>query len=170
MGEPAREEVTAACGTRVAAPSEGDLARDPRGAPAESDLAVGADKVIEFPEGLVGFPAARRFVLLEPHRPAGPLRWLLCLDDPELGFAVAEAKALFPDYHLDPALVAGAVGAEGEEAVVLVVLTIPRGPGQMTANLLAPLVIGARSRRGRQVIVDNGLYSTRHPVFARPAG
>jgi flagellar assembly factor FliW len=38
------------------------------------------------------------------------------------------------------------------------------GDGLITANLLGPLVINPRTRRGRQLVLTESGYSTRHPV------
>jgi flagellar assembly factor FliW len=49
---------------------------------------------------------------------------------------------------------------------VLTTVSIPSGnPHAMTANLLAPLVINTESRIGRQVILDDERYHTRHPIL-----
>jgi flagellar assembly factor FliW len=39
------------------------------------------------------------------------------------------------------------------------------GQAAMTANLLAPIVINGNARRGRQVILDDERYTTRHPIL-----
>jgi flagellar assembly factor FliW len=40
---------------------------------------------------------------------------------------------------------------------------------QLTANLLGPLVIGAHSRLGRQLVLSDKRYGTRHPLLRLPA-
>ena len=55
------------------------------------DFEVAADRVLHFPEGLIGFPRARRFVILD-HRPGSPFKWMLCLEQPEVAFAVVEPE------------------------------------------------------------------------------
>ena len=124
---------------------------------------VAAERVVHFAEGLIGFPAARRFVLLEPECPDSPFRCLVCLDTPELGFVVCEPRALWPGYATDLPLPAA---AEAGDVAVLAIVTVPVDPRQMTANLLAPLVIDSRTRSGQQVVLDTGRYSTRHPILA----
>jgi flagellar assembly factor FliW len=123
--------------------------------------AVPAERVILFPEGLIGMPDAQRFALMEPSRPESPFRQLLCLDLPELGFVVCDPEDLWPGYggHLPP--------YEGgrENLAAMVLVTVPTNPKEMTANLLAPLVVDARTRVGRQIVLDAGRLSTRHPIF-----
>jgi len=57
-----------------------------------------------------------------------------------------------------------------QEAEVLTTVTVRRTPPEVTANLLGPLVIGARTRRAAQVVQDGDRYSTRQPLPTRPAG
>jgi flagellar assembly factor FliW len=52
------------------------------------------------------------------------------------------------------------------ELSVFVIVTIPAGnPGAMTANLLGPLVVNPRSRRAKQLVLDDRLYSHRYRVL-----
>jgi flagellar assembly factor FliW len=128
------------------------------------DYHVPADRLLSFPEGLIGFPEARRFALLEPGRPGSPFRCLLCLDDPELGFVVCDPTTLWPGYAADlPPPEAGRV----EDLAVLAIVTVPSNAQEMTINLMAPLVIDCGSRTGRQHVLDTGHYSTRHPLLRR---
>jgi len=123
--------------------------------------AVPGERVLVFPEGLIGMPDARRFALMEPSRPGSPFRQLLCIDLPELGFVVCDPEELWPGYgaHLPP--------YEGgrENLAAMVLVTVPANPKEMTANLLAPLVVDPRTRVGRQIVLDAGRLSTRHPIF-----
>jgi flagellar assembly factor FliW len=153
MGEPAREAVAGG----GPAPSEPLTVRSGR----FGDFQVAADRVITVPDGLIGFPEARRFALLEADRPGSPFRRLLCIDLPDLCFVVCDPVTLFAGYR--EALPA----YEGGEANlgVLAIVTVPRNPYEMTANLLAPLVVDCRSRVGRQIVLDTGRFSTRHPLL-----
>jgi flagellar assembly factor FliW len=123
-------------------------------------VSVPAGAILLFPEGLVGFPAYQRFAVLD-HRPESPFRWLLCLDDPELAFAVIDPADFFMGYDADMV-----IGAAGVRAVVLAIVTIPRGrPNAVSANLMAPVVVNLETRTARQVILDETVYSTRHPLL-----
>jgi flagellar assembly factor FliW len=122
---------------------------------------VPAERVLAFPEGLIGFPAARRFALLDPPRAGSPFRQLLCLDDPELGFVVCDPEALWPGYGASLPPSSGAP----EDQAVLALVTVPADAREMTANLMAPLVVDCRARVGRQVVLDVGRFSTRHPLL-----
>ena len=56
------------------------------------DVTVGADTLLHFPRGIVGFPDARRFVFLHAGEAQGPIYWLQSVDDPSLAFLVCELE------------------------------------------------------------------------------
>jgi len=133
------------------------------------DFTVPEDRVLNLPDGLIGFPQCCRFVIMEHPRPS-LLRWLLCLDEPDLAFAVADPLDFFPEYKVWPHEELEELGLErAEDLAVLTIITVPSDPSAMSANLMAPVVINAGTRVARQIIIDNGLYSTRHPLLASPA-
>jgi flagellar assembly factor FliW len=142
----------------------------PASAPADRPAlqAIAEDRILVFPDGLVGFPDARRFALFEPSRPGSPFRHLVSIDRPELGFVVCAASEFWPAYAAE---VLRATPLSGE-VVVLAIVTVPANPYDMTANLMAPLVIDCASRRAWQIVLDTGRWSTRHPLMpsadARP--
>ena len=50
--------------------------------------------------------------------------------------------------------------------LVFAIVTVPRkNPRSMTANLLGPLVINPLTRQGKQVIVTDEHYTTRHSIM-----
>ncbi len=127
---------------------------------------VPEDRILEFPDGLIGFPRCHRFALLEPQRDGSPFRYMLCIDAPDLGFVVCDPEAFCPGY-----VAAVPRPAElGEDVGVLAIVTVPAEPRDMTANLLAPLVVDCATRVGRQIVLEGGGFSTRHRLLpAAPA-
>ena len=128
-------------------------------------LQVAEDSCIRFPEGLLGFAGDRRFVLL-PATEDG-IFWLQCLEDGALIFLVVDPFRHFPDYAVE-------VPEEPESADqvgVFTIVTLPGMDGQLpTTNLQGPLIIDFRSRSGRQQIIQNGSWTTKHPVHLLGAG
>ena len=116
---------------------------------------------VDIPEGLPGFEQNKKFCLLE-HSPAGPLKWLQSVEDPDLAFIVADPRDFFPGYRLDLTRADLEILAldSPRQASVLVMVHIPRDPAQMTCNLLAPLVVNPRTRLGAQVEVRTAGYSS----------
>lgn len=125
---------------------------------------VPADRVLTFPQGLIGFPEASRFVILD-HRPGSPFRWMLSLDDPELGFAVANPGELVAGYEPPLELACRLLQAPAEHVALFVIVTIPSDPTAMTVNLMAPVVVDMRTRRARQIVLEGTKLDPRHPVL-----
>ena len=131
------------------------------------DLEVPADSVIEFPAGIIGFPSAKSFIMLE-HKP--PFSWLQSTQDPDLAFVVVDGFEFGQQFDVKPP-----VGdrdtdfREDDEYAILIIVTVRPDPRMTTANLKAPLFVNMRNRRGLQVIFDDPRYSTRFPLWSDEA-
>jgi flagellar assembly factor FliW len=130
------------------------------------ELEVNQDDVITFPQGLPAFEQLRKFVIID-HQPDSPFHFLQSLEEGSLTFVVAEPLTFFPWYQIKLAKrdLADVGVEEEEEAVVLVIVTIPENPKEMTANLQAPLVINGNRKLAKQVILSDSDYITRHLLF-----
>lgn len=121
-----------------------------------------------FPEGIIGFEHRKRFALVEKSD-GSPFRWLVSLEDSNLAFVVVIPTEFMNDYRLElPPAVVEKLGMkdQGEpDVVVLAIVTVPRNPAEMTANLRGPVVINVERRLGYQVIVDRDTYSSRHEIL-----
>jgi flagellar assembly factor FliW len=126
---------------------------------------VSGEQLLHFPQGMIGLPEARRYVILD-HRPGSPFKWMLCLDDPELGFAVANPYELVADYRGPVELAARLLGTTPEEIAVFVVVTIPTDPTQMTVNLMAPVAVDLRTRTARQIVLEDARHPHAYPLLA----
>ncbi len=123
-------------------------------------------KIIFFTSGILGFPEAKRYVLI-PHREDSPFFWLQAVDVPELAFVVVDPKLFFPDY--DPELPLEAKKElhlrEGDELCFLTIVTIPKEkPEEMTVNLLGPIAVNVSRRLAKQVVLDSRRYPLREPL------
>jgi len=129
------------------------------------DIAAGA--VVDVPQGLVGFPQLKRYVVLD-HRPGSPFKWLLAVDDPELAFAVANPCELVAGYDPPLELAARLLETDAREVALLVIVTIPPDPTLMTVNLMAPVVVDLRTQRARQIVLDDPRCPPDYLVVRRP--
>lgn len=128
------------------------------------DLTVAVSTLIEFPSGLIGFPRAKSYLIIE-HKP--PFSWLHSADDPNLAFVVIDGFEFGQQYDLKPPI--GDKDCdfrEEDEFAILVIVTVRSDPRLTTANLKAPLFVNIRNRKGVQVIFDDPRYSTRFPLWA----
>ncbi len=133
-------------------------------------LEIEPASILTFPSGLLGFEELKRFVLLE--RPEiAPLEWLQSVENPQIVFTVIDPSVVFGDYH--PELTSEDWQAldlpEGAPVQVRVLVTVPKDPAEMTANLLGPLVISPERGKGRQVVLVNSEYPVRQRLLSEPA-
>ncbi len=133
------------------------------------DVAIDETRTLHFPEGLLGFPEQKDYVLLE-HKSDSPFFWLQSVDRPDLAFILTSPFLLDKDYlkNLSPNEETLFQCREGGGISVFALVTIPSGKvEEMTVNLLGPLVIEEETRIGRQVVIANAGYSHRHPFFSK---
>nr|WP_320132851.1 flagellar assembly protein FliW [uncultured Holophaga sp.] len=123
--------------------------------------------LLTFPRGLAGFPALRSFQLFEP-KGGYPLKFLQCVEEPEISFVCMDVAAIKIDYEVplgdDDAAFLGL--ERQEDALVLALVVVPEDPRGITANLAGPLVINSCTRQGLQVMLDSKRYPLQYPVFA----
>ena len=132
------------------------------------EIEIDERQAIHFPEGILGFPEYKDYILIE-HKPGSPFLWLQSLNSPDLAFITTNPFLIKKDYlenlsEMEKSL----FEKEGEnEIIVLSLVTIPHGKaGETTVNLLGPLVIDTKSRNAKQVILANSGYSHCHPMIS----
>jgi flagellar assembly factor FliW len=132
--------------------------------------------VVHFPAGLPAFESETRFVLIEQAETA-PVVFLQSLATPQLMFLALPARFVDPTYRLDLlpeerqvlGLEPGETEpVEGRDLISLAILTVRPGAA-VTANLLAPVVIGARSRRALQIVQPESGYRVDQPLSGAAA-
>ncbi|WP_060788342.1 flagellar assembly protein FliW [Geobacillus zalihae] len=132
-------------------------------------VAVKEEDIIRFPHGLPGFADEKRFVLLP--LADTPFVILQSVETPALGFVLIEPFSYFPSYEfeLDEATVEQLDIESERDVAVYVILTVADPFDNTTANLQAPVVINVRKRLGKQVILTNTPYKTKHRLFPEKA-
>ena len=95
-----------------------------------------------------------------------PMYELRSLEQPEVRFIVVVPGAYFSDYEIElDDHECGDLGlTDSADALVLVMLTVGRDAASTTANLLAPVVINARTRVAAQVILTGSDWPVRAPL------
>jgi flagellar assembly factor FliW len=114
-----------------------------------------AEKAIEFPLGLPGFPEHKKFVLNQLPEEK-PYAWLRSLDDPNLAFPIIEVYHLVPDYsfEVDDEDLAAIGMPQPQTCALFFILRIESDNGlKIHVNLKAPIVLNTAERKGRQVIL-----------------
>jgi len=124
--------------------------------------------VIQVPEGILGFPNDRRYVVLEHDTEDTPFKWLQSVDSRQLAFIVIDPRHILPDYRLefDEETVAEFGSIVPDAFIPMVIVNVPKDrPIEMTANLKAPIIVHETKRVGRQIILRTQDYSLTHRIF-----
>lgn len=104
--------------------------------------------------------------VLDPIEGAVGLFRMTSADEPSLRLFVLDAPTHLPEY--DPQLPAAQrteIGLDESESPEVLVVVTP-APGASTVNLLAPIVVNARTGGCQQVILANSTFSHRTPLGA----
>lgn len=128
-------------------------------------LDVEEKQIIEFPDGLYGFEKETRFTFL-PFNPnvESPMEWMQSVQSPHLAFVITDPYLYVPDYKLKLLTEDKTkIGLEQDESFLTrSIVTIPENYTEMTANLVAPLVINSKKGLGKQFVLTSMEYDTRH--------
>jgi len=132
---------------------------------ASSHTAVVPDSetLIVFPNGLVGQPDWKRFVLMTPEAD-GTIQLLQSVEQAELALMVTNPLQIIANYNVPLSRDERAVLELEADEQPTVLCTISIHSNLITTNLVGPLVVNSRNGLGTQVVVIDSPYSTRHPV------
>ncbi len=135
------------------------------GRPAKGLDPIGQEHVLTFEDGIPGFPRSRRFVLVEVAEDSA-FQLLRSVDEPDVALVVTVPWLFFPDYAPELSeLERTSLGIErSEDAIVFCSVTLDPDHDTVYLNLLAPFVVNATTRRGRQIILLDSGYPVRAPV------
>ncbi len=125
---------------------------------------VDPDRLITLPKGMLGFPLHRKFALIATND-ANSFYWFQSVTEPALAFVVCDPTMFVPDYQIvlkgDDQELLGVAGLE--ELTVLVVCN--KVDDLLTGNLQGPLAINPLTRTGKQLVLSEKRWSTRHPLL-----
>lgn len=119
---------------------------------------------VNFPSGLFGFESIKDYVLIDAERQ--PFYWLQSMEIEHIAFILINPFLFRPDYELDidDDLVREIGIKNPEDALIFSIVTIPP-TGPMTANLQGPLIINRDARIGKQGILTDPRWKTKHDIM-----
>ncbi|MBN2376813.1 MAG: flagellar assembly protein FliW [Sedimentisphaerales bacterium] len=127
-------------------------------------IEVDQSRLLKFPTGVLGFPDITEYALLQTND-EGNFFWLQALDRSDVAFVVCDPLLFVPDYQVP-------IRPEDCEQIGLksmddaqVLIIVNKVDRTLTGNIQGPLVINAINRTGRQLVLSEKKYSTRHPLI-----
>lgn len=127
------------------------------------ELEVGEEEVYHFSKGLPGFDEENQFVLI-PWEDT-PFIYLQSIKEPDLSFLLVSPFIFAPDYSFELPEADRAELGISEEVSVFSIVTIQSEVSKSTMNLLAPVVLNPSKRTGKQVVLHQSSYGTRHQIW-----
>ena len=122
------------------------------------------NRVVHFPEGLIGFEQLRDFVVL----PTEQKQILFCLqsvDKADVTFLFINPALFFPDYqvNLSAHTLQKLEISTSDPYFILTTITFHQDK-QVTLNLLAPVVYTPKTDRAVQIVLDGSGYQAKTPL------
>ncbi len=132
------------------------------------EVEIDDSKIINFPNGIIGFPDLKRFTLMHDEEDdSASIQWLQSIEEPGFAMPVIDPLMVCPDYspEIDKATIADIGELKDEDILVLVTVTVPHDLTKMTVNLMGPFVINVAELKGVQSIVENDDYPVKFPIY-----
>ena len=127
------------------------------------------DKILEFPNGIIGFEDYKKYAILYDEDENGKERisWLQSLEEPTLALPVVNPLTIVDEYTpmLEDELLKPLGNPEDADLVFLLALTVPSDMTKVTANMKAPFIINTAKNKGAQLIVENADYPVKFNVY-----
>jgi len=129
-------------------------------------IEIDDNSILHTPSGLFGFDDQTKFCLIQ-HRPDTNFRWLQSVEKPSLAFVVIDPADYFTNYEIEiPDMHVEALGIDkSEDAIVLAIVTVGKRSDEITANLVAPVIVNSRTLLGMQIIIQDERYGVKHRLI-----
>lgn len=127
-------------------------------------MTVDEDRVMTFPNGMLGFPGHTRFALIQTSQ-ENYFFWLQSVDDPNLAFVVTDPSIFFKGYEVPLREETQQELKVTDPALVQVFVICNKVEDWLTGNLLGPLVVNTESRLAQQVVLTEKKWTTRQPLL-----
>ncbi|MFZ7120918.1 MAG: flagellar assembly protein FliW [Eubacteriaceae bacterium] len=130
------------------------------------EIEVALEKVLMFSSGLMGFEESKEFVLLDiPDN--DNFKFLQDIKNSYIAFLVVNPWNFFCEYQMDipdEELIKMQIKSK-EDIAIYNIVTICDVFKNSTANLLAPIILNVKSNIGKQYILQEENYTTKHPLY-----
>lgn len=129
------------------------------------EVEIEESSIIEFPEGVPAFEELKKFTILDTEEEL-PFRWLQSIDREEIAFIMINPFLFKSDYEIklsDMVIEKLKISSE-EDVMIYTIVVIPENMEDVTANLVAPVIINIREKLGKQVVLENVDYHTKHKI------
>lgn len=131
------------------------------------EITIADEKLIIFPEGIVGFPFLKTFALIhDAEDEKAPIMWLQSMEEPGFAMPVIEPNLVKDDYNptVNDEFLTPVGELAPDQIYSLVTITVPPEIEKMSVNLKAPIVINMANNKAVQIIVEDD-FKVKHPIY-----
>ena len=130
------------------------------------EIAADAAKTLEFPNGILGMPNQKTFVIAHmPDKKMEKFQVLQSLNDSDVSFAIlplASLGSLIEEAHLDEVRIV--LEMKKADFLPMLIVSIHKTPAgaKLSVNLRAPLFIDSTNKVGYQLVLASSKYPVQH--------
>jgi flagellar assembly factor FliW len=135
------------------------------------EIDVDESKIIDMRAGVIGFEHLKKFVLhIQDEK--NPFWWFQSLDEAAIAFVVINPFIVKADYApvIDDNDTKLLEIESADDVVLLTIVTIRQNPFSVSVNLRAPIVVNAKKKIAKQVILENAAYPVRYSLTVMGSG
>lgn len=133
------------------------------------EISVAEDKVLTFPDGLIGFSQRQKFVLLmnDEDTDNNKIFWLQSIEEVDLALPIVNPFAIFEEYNpvVEDEWFRALGEHEEEDLLVFLTMAVPQDITRMTVNQKAPIIVNTKTNKACQIIVEGEQYLIRYPIY-----
>jgi len=134
-------------------------------------MEIDEQKIIKFRPGLLAFEDLSDYALIDIAENRD-FKWLQSIKEPDLSFLLVDPFIANPDYRveLQAEMMEKLNIAQAEDVLIYTIVTVPAGGfKESTTNLVGPLVINWREKKGVQVVLEKDGLDVKYPLFKKAA-
>ena len=124
--------------------------------------------ILSFPNGLLGLKDSNEFAIINLEDIPN-FKFLQDIKNESISFLIVNPWDFFSDYDIelpDEKLENININPKGENLMeIYSIVTLSKQFKKSTANLLAPVVINLKEKKGKQFVLNNSPYTTKHSLF-----
>ncbi|MFD1139400.1 flagellar assembly protein FliW [Paenibacillus urinalis] len=126
-------------------------------------IEVQEEQIIQFNKGIPGFEEETQFAII-PYGDNNPFSMMQSIKEPQLSFLVVNPFTLEPNYEFElPDHESSELKIENNVSILCIV-TLQASLRESSINLLAPIVINPVTNQGKQIVLHDTEYATRHKL------
>jgi len=131
------------------------------------EIDIAEDKVYNFPEGIPGFEKEKKFIIIFHEDENSPFQWLQSVNNTDLAFVTIDPYSVIPDYEVEVSddEVKILDIQDIADVTLLSIVVVPEDFNQISANLLAPIILNTKNHKAKQVTMNTNKYKVRQYII-----